>query len=242
MRVSWLQRCRASAGCAEQQEGGSRTHSSRFLPGLGRAQLVSVRNAVGCAEQHEGPSPPGLARLGPGAAHCLYVCRGPVAVGSAKQPEGGSRAPFLPGRAWLEAQHGLCVCHGTVTVGAAKQQEGGSRAPSRRVLPGSGRAPPVRVSRPRRCLLSQAVRRREPGPSPSGLAQLRQRTACACVTAPMLQALRSSKREGAGPLLTGSRQIRVAHSLCVRCCPVTVGCAKQQEKESRTPPRRVSPG
>ena len=65
---------------------------------------------------------------------------------------------------------------------APSRLEGGSRAPSHRVSPGSGRAPPVRVSRPRRSLLCQAARggRGVHAPPLQGLFWLGQSTLCWC--------------------------------------------------------------
>ena len=76
----------------------------------------------------------------------VAVCRG-LLEGRRRHARFRGRAGFVragPDR----AAHRLCVCRDPDAVGCAEQQEGGSRARPRRVSPGLGRAPPVRVSRP----------------------------------------------------------------------------------------------
>ena len=162
--------------------GGSGAPPCRVSPGSGSTAPVHVSQsgALGWAEQREegGRAPPRRVLPGSGRAHSLCVCRGPDAVGCADQLEGGSRpsAGHWQGLARL-GPHTADACVAAITLSAvpSSQREGQDLS-----LPGHARLGPrtangVTVWRPGCCRLVPSSQRGLKGPSPPGLARLRER-------------------------------------------------------------------
>jgi hypothetical protein len=169
VRVSWpgsRQLCRAARG---RELGPSPLGLARLGPRTAGVCVAALTLSAMPSSEREGAGPLPAGSYPALAAHCLCVCRGQDAIGCAKQQEAGA-GPLLAGPRPARAAHLLCVCCGPVAVSCAEQQEGGGRPPSRRVSPGTGSTPPVRVKWPRRCTAAGLLssNREGSGPLPAG--------------------------------------------------------------------------